>query len=82
MIELSPKYENLFSAPSEVRYFILTGGRGSSKSFSAGTFLSLLTMEQGHSILFTRYTMVSAAMSIIPEFVEKLELLGIAPAYK
>lgn len=82
MIELSPKYEPLFSAPETVRYFILTGGRGSSKSFSAGTFLSLLTMEQGHRILFTRYTMVSAGLSIIPEFVEKLELLDIAPAYK
>jgi len=81
VIELSPKYEPLFSAPETVRYFILTGGRGSSKSFSANTFLSLLTMEESHRILFTRYTMVSAGLSIIPEFIEKLELLDIAEAY-
>ena len=81
MIELAKKYEPLFTAPETVRYYILTGGRGSSKSFTANSFLSLLTMEEGHRILFTRYTMVSAGLSIIPEFIEKLELLNIAEAY-
>jgi phage terminase large subunit len=35
----------------------------------------LLTRENGHVILFTRYTLVSAAISIIPEFIEKIELM-------
>ena len=60
----------------DCRYFILTGGRGSSKSFTATLFLTGLTFEQGHRILFTRYTMSSAHLSIIPEFLEKIDLIG------
>ena len=33
-------------------------------------------MTKGIRILFTRYTMVSAHLSIIPEFLEKIGLLG------
>lgn len=58
------------------RYYIVTGGRGSGKSFSIATLLCLLTQEEGHVILFTRYTLRAASISIIPEFVEKIELLG------
>jgi len=75
LVTISNKYDNL---GSDSRYFIITGGRGSSKSFSITTFLSLLTRESGHIILFTRYTLVSAHISIIPEFIEKIELLGMA----
>jgi phage terminase large subunit len=73
MITLSPKYKPLFS--NETRYFIITGGRGSSKSFGVGTFITLLSFEQGHKVLYTRQTMTSAHLSIIPEFQEKLELM-------
>jgi phage terminase large subunit len=59
----------------DTRFFILTGGRGSGKSFEVGRFASLLSFEQGHKILFTRQTMTSAHLSIIPEFQEKIELL-------
>jgi phage terminase large subunit len=38
----------------------------------------LLTYEKGHTILFTRYTLSSAYISIIPEFIQKLEMLDIA----
>ena len=58
----------------QTRYFIVTGGRGSGKSFAINTLLTLLTYEQGHKILFTRYTLRAASISIIPEFIEKLEL--------
>jgi len=78
--KLNPKYKPLFLNDS--RYFVVTGGRGSGKSFSVGSFLALLTMEQGHKILFTRYTMTSAATSIIPEFIEKIELYGISEHFK
>lgn len=60
---------------NDTRFFILTGGRGSGKSFEVGRFASLLSFEQGHKILFTRQTMTSAHLSIIPEFQEKIELL-------
>ena len=75
MITLNPKYKPLFL--DESRYFIVTGGRGSSKSFSISTMILLLSYEAGHNILFTRYTMTSASTSIIPEMTEKIELLGL-----
>ena len=71
---LNKKYNPLFS--SDARYFIITGGRGSGKSFAVTVFLTLLTMTKGIRILFTRFTMVSAHLSIIPEFLEKIGLLG------
>jgi len=74
LIQINNKY-NLLGSDS--RYFIVTGGRGSSKSFSVTTFLLLLTNESNHVILFTRYTLVSASISIIPEFIEKIELMGL-----
>ena len=74
-IDLNPKYQTLFNSDS--RYFVVTGGRGSGKSFAVNTFLVLLTYEQNTKTLFTRYTMSSAEMSIIPEFREKLELMGV-----
>lgn len=77
--ELNPKYQGL---GNDSRYFIITGGRGSGKSFAVGSFLALLTMEQGHKILFTRYTMSSASTSIIPEFIEKIELYGISEHFR
>ena len=73
-LSLSNKYK-IFEE-SDSRYFIVTGGRGSGKSFAINTFLLLLTYEAGHTILFTRYTLRSASISIIPEFIEKIELLN------
>jgi len=73
LITLNQKYSSLFE--NDTRYFIITGGRGSSKSFGVGTFTSLLSFETGHKILFTRQTMTSAHLSIIPEFQEKIDLL-------
>lgn len=48
---------------------------GSGKSFEVGAFVSALSFESGHKILFTRQTMTSAHLSIIPEFQEKIDLL-------
>ena len=63
MIELNHKYEALFK--NNTRFFIVTGGRGSSKSFGVGTFSTMLSFEPTHKILFTRQTMTSANLSII-----------------
>ena len=72
MIVLNNKWKSLWN---DTRYFIISGGRGSSKPFGVGTFTSLLSFEKGHKILFTRQTMTSAHLSIIPEFQEKIQLL-------
>jgi phage terminase large subunit len=76
MIEVNKKFSPISNSDS--RYFIVTGGRGSGKSFSVNLLLVLLTYEKGHTILFTRYTLSSAYISIIPEFIQKLEMLDIA----
>ena len=73
MIQINSKYKPL---GNDTRYFVVTGGRGSGKSYSVNALLVMLTYESGHVILFTRYTMASAHISIIPEFIEKLEELG------
>ena len=79
MIKINPKYELL---GSDSRYFVITGGRGSGKSYSLNSFLLLLTYESGHVILFTRYTLTSAHVSIIPEFIDKIETAGVANEFR
>lgn len=72
-----PMYED-----KEKFIYLITGGRGSGKSFNAGAFIERLTFEKTevdnivHKILYTRYTMTSASISIIPEMIEKIELDG------
>lgn len=72
MIKLNDKYTSLFDSPA--RFFVVTGGRGSGKSWAVTFMLTLLSMEAAHRILFTRYTMRSAHLSIIPEFQEKIHV--------
>lgn len=61
----------------------------SGKSFATGAFIERLTFEAfpkpdnpdekiTHTILYTRYTMVSANMSVIPEMMEKIDLDGVS----
>lgn len=75
-----PLYEN-----KDKFIILITGGRGSGKSHAASTFIERLTFEVGrddngkrisHRVLFTRYTMTSAEISVIPEFLEKVEADG------
>jgi phage terminase large subunit len=73
-IKINPKYKPLYSA--KTRYIYLSGGRGSAKSFTVSDFALRLTYEVGHKILYVRYTMTAAAKSIIPEFIEKMEING------
>ena len=75
-IKILDKYESLFLEIPETRYYLVTGGRGSGKSWTLALFLLNLTYEENHVILFTRWTLVSAFISIIPEFILKIELMG------
>lgn len=77
MIQINEKFQTLFEQPKGIRYYILTGGRGSSKSFTVTIWANLAILASKTKILFTRYTLTSAQLSIIPEFIEKTELLGI-----
>lgn len=78
-INLNKKY--LPFATTEDRYTIVTGGRGSGKSFSITSLLCLMLLEDNRRILFLRKTLTSAHLSIIPEFLEKLELYGISDLF-
>jgi len=73
-VNLHRKFQPLLKTDS--RYTILTGGRGSGKSFAIAAYLCTLTFNPNQKILFTRYTLTAAKVSIIPEFLEKIELLG------
>lgn len=67
---------------------LVTGGRGSGKSHGVSTFITDLTFEynkeyqKAHNILFTRYTMVSAGISIIPEVHDKIVTDGLENYFK
>lgn len=80
MIKLNPVFDPVLD--TEKRIVIVTGGRGSSKSFSISTISCLITYEQGNRILYTRFTQTSAKISVIPEFEEKIELLEVPHHFK
>lgn len=58
---------------------LITGGRASGKSSEISDFIPRLTFEynkeerKAHQVLYCRYTMVSAGISIIPEVQDKIE---------
>jgi len=73
-IKINDKYEPLWTSDAYIH--IVTGGRGSGKSFTVGDHIENLSFEAGHKILFTRFTLDSAGDSIIPEFQEKIGIEG------
>ena len=78
-ITYSRKYAPLFNLTT--RYCIVMGGRGSAKSHAESTNEVCNTFNPDQLTLFTRYTMTSAEISIIPEFWEKVELMNYAPIF-
>ena len=79
-MNIQKKYKRLFKLTT--RYCIVTGGRGSGKSFALSVALLMRTFQEGKTILFTRYTMTSAEISIMPEFWEKVEMLGLEEQFE
>lgn len=83
-IKTHPIYYPLYTDKDHF-IILITGGRASGKSFGMGAFIERLTFEFGkdeegnvkrHNVLYSRYTMTSANISVIPEFMEKIELDG------
>lgn len=74
-IKLHYKYHSLQKHTG--RYTILTGGRGSGKSFSLATYLIKLSFETDHVIIFARKTAKSLNNSGIPELQEKISAVGL-----
>lgn len=76
-IRINSKYAPLFSGV-KTRYYIITGGRGSGKTFATSLFQVNDTFNDDYNILYTRYTLTSAEISIIPEYQDKINILGIS----
>lgn len=91
MIKIPRKYKPLFDLyrakeeQSDSDYWvalrgvdtvIVTGGRDSGKSFTTSTSFCDAAANYNHRILYTRYTLSSAHDSIIPDFNEKIGILG------
>lgn len=75
-ITLNSDYEKLWNP--KTRYVLLTGGRASAKSFTLALWAcDAITRHNDWRILYTRYTMTAAEISIIPEFRDKLSTLGV-----
>lgn len=72
-MQVNKKFKPIFD--TTCRYVLITGGRGSAKSFTATVFLVLLSFAKKMRSLVTRWTMASTDLSIIPEFQEKLDIL-------
>ena len=73
-IALHPIFKQVLT--TKKRYVVVTGGRGSMKTFGINTCAALMSYEAGHKFLHTRVSMSTAEDSIIPEFQEKIDLLG------
>ena len=73
--EIPIEYKPLYK--TKKRYTLVTGGRGSLKSSNVHEFLIKLSYQKNQGVLFTRYTLVSAENSIIPEFEIVAKRLGL-----
>ena len=69
---INAKYRPLWEA--KTRYTIVIGGRGSGKSYALACSMLDSTYEDKYSILYTRWNLTSAEVSIIPEFTEKMDI--------
>ena len=58
---------------SKKRYKYEKGGRGSGKSFVVTDYCLRMTYDKNRVILFMRYTMIAASISIVPEFMAAME---------
>ena len=74
-MNLNEKYEPLFRPP-DTRYVLVKGGRGSGKSYAVSTAILVDTDNDNLKTLYSRYTMASAEISIIPEYIDKMDELG------
>lgn len=71
-IRINEKFKPLYETEDPI--IIITGGRGGAKSFTVSEFACRLTYELNQKILYNRYTLTSAYLSIIPEYKEKIDL--------
>lgn len=79
-MKISRKYKPLFEVLQgkhpQIDTVVVTGGRDSGKSFGVSLAVCDGAANYNHRVLYTRYTLTSAKDSIIPDFNEKIQMLG------
>ena len=72
-----PKFEPLFRRDRKggPRYTVITSGRAGGKSTAVSTATVADSYADSNTILYSRYTMSAAEVSVIPEYVDKISLL-------
>lgn len=77
-INLKKKFEPLFKPSEDIRYVFLYGGRAGAKSFTSSLWLALrLIQAKNQNLVYCRQYMTNVETSIIPEFLDKISILGI-----
>ena len=73
-----PKFEPLFLKDRKggPRYTVLTSGRAGGKSTAVSTASVCDTYLDPYTVLYSRQTMTSARVSVIPEYNDKIRILG------
>ena len=73
-----PKFEPLFLKDRKggPRYTVLTSGRAGGKSTAVSTASVCDTYLDPNTVLYSRQTMTSARVSVIPEYNDKIRILG------
>lgn len=79
IVDINPKYKKLYS--TKKRYILVTGGRGSGKTFAVQDFLIRLLEQPNQGVLYTRYTMTSVDKTIIPLFIKHIDLISNVSLY-
>ncbi len=69
---INQKYRPLWEP--KTRYVIMTGGRGSGKSYALSCAMLDSTYLDPYNVLYTRWNLTAAEISIIPEFTEKMDI--------
>ena len=76
-INLNYKYEPLFKNDPNIFFVFLYSGRAAGKSFAISTYLATRLLNDKGNLVFCRQYMSNVATSIIPEFLDKIEIMGI-----
>jgi len=79
IVKLNKLFKPLYT--TKKKYTILTGGRGSGKTFCVEDFTLRLLEEVGQGVLYTRFTMKAAKDSIIPLFKKYIDKVSCASKY-
>lgn len=81
-LTLHKKYQNLFKDLSTVRYIVISGGRGSGKSFASSLYLANKFVNSKKNCIYLRQYLTNADSSTIPQFLSQTDVLNLRSFFK